>query len=242
MFLFRPLSFVMHQPSRWLCRIVLTTALCLPCLLLISCSDLTLGGNPAKPTAPVTPSQGQQGQQVPLANLHWCGKPLMIFRDEGAPTTTATVTATGTPSGTTPKTLTDWPEVEANLGFSVYLPPSLPQGSCLVSASGTVHDPILGGSFIISYLLPDHSPLSLSEAPLRSQNTQFQCNPSSSAASVVSQTGTAEPSPTGTQLPGQLCTGVRGTTNIVFSARGSTASLQQLFNGFQPQVHWIPAS
>ncbi len=90
----------------------------------------------------------------------------MVFRN---------LAASGTPGITSgpATTLTDWAQVKPLLGFTVYLPPTLPNGSCLVSASGTVHDPILGGNFVIGYILPDHSSLTLSQAPQRST----ECEP-----------------------------------------------------------------
>jgi hypothetical protein len=198
-----------------------------------------------------------------ISQLHWCGKPSMLFRDEGAvltPATTATVspipgvtaTAIATPTATatvlpgTPTTISDWSEVEANLGFTVFLPSKLPRNTCLVNAQATIHDPIIGGSFTIGYLLPDHSALSLSEAPLISQNIAFQCNPSGGTLSQTNATpkdGTPSPSPGTTQrVPLLLCSGAKDTTNIVMSARGSTDHLQQIFNNLQPHVPWIPAS
>jgi hypothetical protein len=182
---------------------------------------------------------------------------LMIFRDEGAPgtvtpvvgtpSTGTTPTATGTAATTgTPTTLTDWAQVEPYLGFTVYLPPTLPPASCLTSASGTIHDPILGGSFTIGYLLPDHSSVSLSEAPLRSQSITFQCILSPSTAVVSSRSDAKGGSPTAT--PGQagtsmqVCTGARNMTRIVFSAQGTTQALERFFASLQPDVNWIPAS
>lgn len=192
----------------------------------------------------------------PLASIGWCGKPLMVFRDEGAitptpsPTATATTTGTTTASGTplagpgTPSTIADWSVVKANLGFTVYLPATLPNGSCLVSAQATIHDPIFGGSFIIGYLLPDHSSLSLSEAPLKSQNTTFQCSPTSIVSTPTAASGKAAGTPTArpTAAASQLCSGAKSTTNIVLSGPGSVSSLQQIFNNLRPDVTWIPAS
>jgi hypothetical protein len=200
----------------------------------------------------------------------------MLFRDEGVVTPTATASAaagvtatatstttitpgvtptgttesTGTPTATvgqgTPRTITDWSEVNAGLGFTVYLPPTLPTGTCLVNAQATIHDPIIGGSFTIGYLLPDHSALSISEAPLISQNITFQCNPSNGARPQVTPTpksGTPIVSPTTAQeTPVLLCSGAKGTTNIVMSARGSSDQLQQIFQNLQPGLSWIPAS
>ena len=237
---------------------------------LVACSGPSFGGNSNAHPNSTSAAPSPSASQVALAQLHWCGKPLMLFRDEGAPPT-ATPTTVNTPTGTatsiaprtatasvtatppvtgTPKTLTDWSQVEPNLGFSVYLPATLPQNSCLVSALGTIHDPIIGGSFTIGYLLPDHGSVSLSEAPLRSQSTQFQCNVSTDAAvpGVSSQEAKtpvsthSTPTPTPTPTPEQICSGAMGTTNIIFSARGSTQSLQQFFNALQPNINWIPAS
>lgn len=165
-------------------------------------------------------------------------------------TATASATAGNTPTPTVvpgiPRTITDWSEVEASLGFTVYLPSKLPKGTCLVNAQATIHDPIIGGSFTIAYLLPDHSALSLSEAPLVSQNTVFQCNPSNGATSqtnATSRAGTPAPTPSLTQgVPLLLCSGAKDNTNIVISARGSTAYLQQLFNNLQPNLTWIPTA
>jgi hypothetical protein len=229
--------------------------LLLASVLLISCSGLNFGGSTASDTSTLT--------NVALAKLHWCGKVLMIFRDEGAtsgkpslaggttgatvgtPTTGGTSIATSTATTATPTTLTDWNQVEKNLGFTPYLPPTLPSGTCLVSAYGMIHDPILGGSFTIGYLLPDHSAVTLSEAPLGAQNknTQFQCNVTTNmGAGATKKEGTPVATPGKTQLPLQVCTGARATTSIVFSARGTKASLQQFFNALQPDVNWIPAA
>jgi len=259
---------VKHLPNRfrWLC---LATILLLSNVFLASCTGLFEGNT--VPTATSTPSQ------LALMQLHWCGKPSMLFRDEGAlPTSTATATFTpgatatattkvtttpgvtatktvgSTPTATatvapgTPVTITDWSVVQANLGFTVYLPPKLPRETCLVNAQATIHDPIIGGSFTIGYLLPDHSALSLSEAPLISQNTAFQCNASKGStpqASATPKAGTPAPTASATQgTPLLLCSGAKSSTNIVMSARGSTDYLQQIFNNLQQNISWIPAS
>ncbi len=262
----RILSKLKHSPNRfaWL---QMTTFLLLSNLFLASCTSLFGGGSGLMPTATQS--------VLALSQLHWCGKPSMLFRNEGAvvtPVTTATVSPTpgvtttvivtpgttftttvgSTPTTTatvapgTPTTISDWSEVVANLGFTVFLPSKLPRNTCLVNAQATIHDPIIGGSFTIGYLLPDHSALSLSEAPLISQNTAFQCNPSSSATPQTNATpkaGTPLSSPGATQGASLLlCSGAKETTNIVMSARGSTDQLQQIFNNLQSHITWIPAS
>ena len=270
MIMLRFLTEVAHRPGRiagagrcrWLFAAV---GLMLSSIFLASCTGL-FGNSSLATTATPTPSK------LTLTKLHWCGKPSMVFRDEGAlvtatasatPTTTPAVTATvgstptasatasATPTATAmptahgPRTISDWSQVEPNLGFTVYLPATLPRGTCLVSAQATIHDPIFGGNFFIGYLLPNHNSISLSEAPLNGQNVQFQCNPSGSASPQTKMTpkaGTPVPSASPTQAPNQLCSGARNTTNIVLLAQGSMDSLQNFFNALQPNVAWIPAS
>jgi hypothetical protein len=235
-------------------------------LLLASCSN-PFNDNGGGGTGQKTPTT--TGAAVPLADLHWCGKPSMLFRDEGArpsgtatPTTTATATTTpatsasvtatvtATASATpatgqgTPRTINNWDEAEAGLSFTVFLPATLPTGTCLVSAQAIIHDPTLGSNFLIGYLLPDHTAFTISEAPLISQNTTFQCNVSTSSnqkpTSGSGTPGIAQPTASPTALPLQLCSGAKNTTNIVLSAQRSVVYLQQLFEGMQPKVSWIP--
>jgi hypothetical protein len=155
----------------------------------------------------------------------------MVFRYEGATTASGGVLP--------PKAVDDWGQVKADLGFTVFLPAALPAGACLMNASATIHDPIFGGNFTIGYLLPDHSSISFSEAPLRAQNTVFQCSPSPAGGSTK-QVATTK---TGATLQNsmQLCSGARDTTHIVFSAQGATSVLAQIFQHLQPNIAWIPA-
>lgn len=245
----------------WQIGLSLFTGLLLSSFFLVSCSGLNFGsGSGSNPTTNPTPSQ------VALSKLHWCNKPFIVFRDLHAPvtgtptgssstptatattgatpgvtaTTTATVTTTPTPSTEgSPTTVTAWSQIEPNLGFTVYLPAALPRTACLVSAYGTLHDPIFGGNFIIGYQQADGTPISLSEAPMRTNSRAFQCTTTKDA----SKTSSGTPTPTATtQVPLLLCTGARDTTSIVFSTRGSEASLQQFFNALRPNVNWVPAS
>jgi len=155
---------------------VVFAALLFVSVCLAGCSGLNVGGASSTPTTKGVTATTASVPQVALADLHWCGKPILVFRDEGS-TKSSTPTTAGTPAPAvtptaattptaTPKTLTDWKQVEPSLGFTVFLPPTLPQGSCLISASGTIHDPTFGGIFTIGYVLPNHDAISLSEAPL----------------------------------------------------------------------------
>ncbi len=189
---------------------------------LVACGGPAFGGSP-------TPTPQETATGMTLARLHWCAKPLMVFRDEGAATSASAA----------PRTVNDWEQVRASLGFTVFLPTALPAGSCLMNASATIHDPIFGGNFTIGYLLPDHSSISFSEAPLRSQNTAFQCSVSPAGSGTKSATTTKNDATAQNSM--QLCSGARNTTHIVFSARGTTTVLQQLFQHLQPDIVWIPA-
>lgn len=256
------MSIIHPERPRVQARSSLALCLALLWLALAACSNPFGGGN--NNTAGPTPTATSAAQ--PLASLHWCGKPSMLFRNEGAPVTvTTTATTTTTPTGTattagttptatttpvgvpTPTTITSWDVVKANLGFTVYLPATLPTGTCLVSAQATIHDPTFGGSFLIGYLLPDHTSLTISEAPLSSQNTAFQCNVSNStlAQQTIEQsgaTGAAQTKASPTALPLQLCSGAQSTTNVVLSARRSVEYLQQFFTSLKPDVTWIPTT
>src|SRR6266567_6366872 len=241
-------SFVVRWRYIGLC---LSICLLVSSFILVSCSNVSLGAGGSGPKTNPTPSR------VALSKLHWCNKSFIIFRDEHAPVTltpgggTSTVTAKATTGSTptaipSPTTLTEWSQIKPNLGFTVFLPAALPAKTCLVSASGTLNDPIFGGNFIIGYLLPDTSPLSLSEAPVRTNSREFQCTASKGEASQVSQIPhtTNSPTPTAgpTKVPVLLCTGVKDSTSIVFSRPGSEQSLKQFFDALQPNVTWVPGA
>ena len=138
----RSFMYLRRQQIQW-GGISLASSLLLPGMLLVACSGSTFNGSGT--------TTGQGGttaiSQVALSHLHWCGKPLMVFRDEGATTgqgaTPAATSAATAPVGT-PKTVADWQQVRTNLGFKVFLPATLPAGSCLMNASAI--------QFIISLL------------------------------------------------------------------------------------------
>ncbi len=197
-------------------------------LVVLTLTSCSLGGG------------GNTSTGEPLSQLHWCGgKPLMFFRDErarGLSTSGASTPVTDTSqASSTPTALTNWNQIKGQLGFTVYLPASLPAGTCLVSASGTVRDAVMGSNFSISFVLPDSDSISLSEALTQSQNQAFQC-------SLVSKMTNSTPTSSNTtQPPVQLCTGVHNRTNIVFSARGTTDSLHTFFQNLQPDINWVPS-
>jgi hypothetical protein len=207
-------------------------------LFLISCSGIPGVGNTS------ATNSASSASSVAIARLRWCGRPMMVFRDEGASVsgTPATTNSLATPPvAATPRTIPDWSQFKPGLNFAVFLPETLPSATCLLSVSGTSRDPVFGSSFTIGYLLTDHSALSLSEAPARrSQNMDFQCSPTATTSSGSATRPTATIA-ANTQNSVQLCSGVRDTTSIVFSARGTTAALQHFFQELHPSVNWLPA-
>jgi hypothetical protein len=202
-------------------------------LFLISCSGIPGTGNTGSTSSAVS--------SVPISALRWCGKPMMVFRDEGASITGTPATSNSVatpPVAATPRTIPDWTQFKSGLSFPVFLPETLSSTACLLSVAGTSHDPVFGSSFTIGYLLADHSALSLSEAPARhSQNMDFQCSPTATTSSSSATT----PVTANAQNSVQLCSGVRDTTSIVFSARGTPATLQRFFQELHPGVAWLPA-
>jgi hypothetical protein len=196
-------------------------------------------GNTHLASATVTPTP------VSLTQVSWCGQPQMTFRDQASSSVKSASGQTGLgPADNIPKTLTDWNVVKANLGFTWYLPPTLPAGTCLLSVSSSLRDPVFGSNFTIDYVLPNHDALSFSQAPLRTQSrTAFQCNVSqqNTSATPVAGTAVAIVTPTPTQVPTQLCSGTVGQTSIVFADRGTTSTLQKFFQSLQANVDWQPA-
>src|SRR5438874_4220642 len=100
------LSFVARWRRAWLYLAISTL---LFSFFLAACSDQSPGGNSNSGPTSSSPSS----PPVALTQLHWCGKPVMLFRDEGAPTQvgTSSPTPTGTTTGTATPTVTATPPV-----------------------------------------------------------------------------------------------------------------------------------
>ena len=143
-----------------------------------------------------------------LASLAWCDRPLITFQDD---------------STTSQNMLTKWDDVKGELGFTTYLPESLPQGSCLALAGGSIHNPIYGGQFSITYVLPKAGPLSFSEAPLRpGLSSKTQCIQSAQDKNTT------------------ICVGAIANTSITIASRQPAADVESLFGSLKPDVAWTP--
>ena len=206
-----------HLRTRDTVKVLLAMALLsLALVMLASCSPFGGGG-----------TTNNSSNTIALAKTPWCDKPLINFQDD---------------STTTQATITKWEQVRDQLGFTPYLPPTLPKGSCLALAGGSIHDPIYGGHFSITYIVPQTGPISFSEAPKRanlgdkvqcSQNTQ---NSQQGTPPAQQNTPTATPN-----IPSIVCIGAISKTSITIAARQTSTEVQQMFSTLQANVEWVPA-
>jgi hypothetical protein len=145
-----------------------------------------------------------------LTQIPWCDSKNISFRDESA-------------SNSDP--LTNWADVKDQLGFTYYLPSSFPKGTCLMFASGKIHDSTFnGGTFGITYNLPNSGPVSFAEAPKQpNASTNVQCLQSAQDAKT------------------NICQGVVGDTNVTIASRLSTDAMQNYFSSLKGNLAWVPA-
>jgi hypothetical protein len=143
-----------------------------------------------------------------LASLSWCDRPLITFQDD---------------STTAQKLLSNWDDVKDQLGFTPYLPESMPEGTCLALAGGSIHNPIYGGQFSITYVVPKIGPVSFSEAPLhQGMSNKTQCIQSAQDSKTM------------------ICVGAISNTSITIASRQSEADIQDVFGTLKSNVAWVP--
>ncbi|HEY1388334.1 MAG TPA: hypothetical protein VGF38_07285 [Ktedonobacterales bacterium] len=143
-----------------------------------------------------------------LASLSWCDRPLITFQDD---------------STTAQKQITNWDDVKDQLGFTAYLPESMPEGTCLALAGGSIHNPIYGGQFSITYVLPKIGPVSFSEAPLhQGMSSKTQCIQSAQDSKTM------------------ICVGAISNTSITIASRQPEADIQAMFGTLKSNVAWVP--
>ncbi len=176
---------------------------------------------------------------VALSKLLWCNnKADQTFMND-APQVTSSSSSTSTESVNETPVAISWNVLKANLGFTLFLPATLPDGSCLLKPFGWVHNASSHNSFIITYVLPDRNSLTIAQTLQTGTNIPFQCFVSPDPSTMKGETPTVAPDKK--LAPIQLCSGVRDKTNITFSARWTPKQMQQFFNGLQPDVDWMPA-
>jgi hypothetical protein len=209
------------------------------CLLLTFC--LLTACSDTKPS-------GAKENIVSLDKIAWCNnQKVLLFMDDAALTAPATSldrtnTDTLGPATGTPVALKDWNTLKAHLGFSVFLPTGLPAGSCLLGASGSVRNAVLGSNFTLTYLLPDQTSLTITQTLQRNKKALFHCSampdsPSSSSSNVSSEQEERKGTPT---IGVQICTGNHGTTTITFSVNWNQQKLWRFFQDLKPNENWIP--
>jgi hypothetical protein len=151
-----------------------------------------------------------------LSALPWCAQPQLSFVDSSAS------------SGAAPPS---WSQVKGQLGFTPYLPPSLPKGACLDLVGATIHDPIFGGRLSVTWILPGGDPISFSEAPRRGNTGNTggapQCQQSAPSAQATDAT--------------TVCIGAVGDTSVTVASHLSKSQITTYFNQLQPAPDWSPA-
>jgi len=209
----RPQTKDMNRRRSQLVAAVGAAAMALLALALAVCSGPT-------PTA-------NNPNSLTLAQIPWCDQPSIAFQDDGK---------------LSHPLLSDWSVVQGQLGFTPYLPTTLPKGACLALVGGTIHDPVLVGHFRITYAVPSSGPLSFSEAPKQAsvpstESGKVQCSSVASSGTPPAAAGTPGATPV---PPLSICVGTIGNTNISVASAESSSDLQQLFNSLQPNVNWVP--
>jgi len=150
------------------------------------------------------------GGDQSLTQISWCDRKDISFKDQSVPSSDP---------------LTNWADVKDQLGFTYYLPSSLQKGTCLMFAGGKIHDPVYnGGTFSITYNLPNDGPLSFSEAPkLANASTNVQCLQSAQDPKT------------------NICQGVVSDTNVTIVSRLSTSAIQNYYSSLKGNLACVPA-
>lgn len=152
---------------------------------------------------------GSGGQS--LSSLPWCAQPQVSFMDS---------------TSASQQPITRWDQVKDKLGFTPYLPASLPKGACLDLVGGTIHDPMLGGHLSVTWVLPGGSPISFSEAPKRGGALGApQCTQSAQGSDATT-----------------LCIGAIGDASVTIASHLSQSQIIEYFNQLRPATDWEPSS
>lgn len=218
-------------------------------LLLCACSLGPLSSPSATPGPsatprplfnPITGTSYPPGAPVPLAQVPWCRYNTQEprFWDYGGSATA------------TPTILTDWSQVQDQLGFTIYLPTQLSADVCLTGVEGDLHNP-QGNTFRITYdyyLRTYHNRLILFEQPTSATSTSLQCE---SLTNYDSQDTTHFPIPplentypgdsnTSSNPDPSICKGQHMQTLIFFQAPESSTQLTVDFQALQPNIVFVP--
>jgi hypothetical protein len=154
-------------------------------------------------------SNSTSGTEKTPNQLSWCDQKNINFQDSSVQGGTA---------------LTDWSTVKPQLGFTVYLPPTLPKDACLALAGGAIHDPIFGGQMNITWELGTKGPIAFSEAPRRAGVSEtVQCVQSGQDAKTT------------------ICVGAIKNTSVTVAGRLASSELTGYFNNLKADVDWVPA-
>jgi hypothetical protein len=158
--------------------------------------------------------------QTALSALPWCVQPQISFVDSGS---------------SSQQTITQWDQVKGQLGFTPYLPDSLPKGTCLDLVGGAIHDPVFGGHLSITWILPGGNPISFSEAPKRGNTAATpQCEQSAGSTPTTPPAGQATSATT-------VCIGAVGDTSVTVASFLPQSQVVTYFKTLKPASNWEPA-
>ena len=112
--------------------------------------------------------------------------------------------------------------LKINLGSPPICRRICPKGTFLALAGGSIHNPIYGGQFSITYVLPKIGPVSFSEAPPNQGCKKTQCIQSAQDSKTM------------------ICVGAISDTSITIASRQPEADIQAMFGTLKPNVAWVP--
>ena len=189
---------------------------------------------------PITGTSYPPAAPVPLAQSPWCryNKQEPRFWDYGGS------------ASATPTIVTNWTQIQAQLGFTIYLPAKLSVDVCLTGVEGDIHLP-QGNTFRITYDYYQrtyHNRIILSERPTSASQTKMQCE---SLTNYDQQDTTHFPiapleniiegdTNTSSNPAPSICEGQVTQTLILFQAPENPGQLAADFQALQPNIAFIP--
>lgn len=180
---------------------------------------------------PVTGAGYEPATAQPLDHLNWCryNSQQPRFWDYGGN------------ANAIPNIVTDWTQIQNQLGFTLYLPKALSADACLVSVEGDLNSPS-GSTFRIIYAYYQRlytSRYLLQEQLAQGTGANLQCKMLQGSDKALETIFSDRP-PTPTDPAPGLCTGQRDQTLITFQAPENVEQLTADFQAFQPGVAFLP--
>lgn len=180
---------------------------------------------------PVTGAGYLPAALVPLNQLNWCryNTQLPRFWDYGGS------------ASSLPQIVTNWAQIQSQLGFPIYLPAKLSADACLTGVEGILNNPA-GNTFRITYDYYQRAYVNrfiLFEQATQA-STKLQCAEVNEATTNALESTFPGVNATSSNPAASICTGQQGQTAITFQAPESTQQLATDFQSLQPQSAFFP--